>query len=160
MKSIIPLLLLLLFVFSSTFSFSQNSISFTYDANGNRIIRRILDMTMENLETTDTTNYQEEILDEILEEKLTIEDEIGDTKISFFPNPVKQWLNIKISLPANGTNGSGIGEYTLYNNVGKLLDQGRLNTDNRLNLNNYTSGLYLLEIEIDGKKQVWKILKD
>jgi len=153
MKSIITILL---FVFSSTFSFSQNSISFTYDANGNRIVRRILDMTMENIESTDTINYQEEIL----EEKLTIEEEIGNTKISFFPNPVKQWLNIEISQPANGANSSEIGEYSLYNNVGKLIEQGRLNANNRLNLNDYTLGLYLLEIEIDGKKGVWKILKD
>lgn len=149
MKKII---VIILFVFAGTFAFSQTDIAFDYDANGNRTVRRILDMGKKNLESADTTDYNEEVL----EKKLAFNENIGDTQITYFPNPVKEWLNIKV----NGSEDWEIGDYSLFNNVGKLLDKGQLSSDNRLDFKDYSPGLYLLEIKIDENKQVWKILKD
>ena len=155
MKKII---VIILFVLTGIFAFSQTDIAFDYDANGNRILRYI-DIKNKSLEITDTTNYNEDTP----KEKLSINDKLGNIQIRLFPNPVKQWLNIEVSLPAGEVGGAEnweIDEYSLFNNGGKLIDKGRLSSDNRLDFKNYSPGLYLLEIKVDGEKQVWKILKD
>ena len=143
---------ILLFVFISLLSFSQTDIAYDYDANGNRIVRRIINMTDKSLESTDTTEYNEEVL----EQKLAFEEQLGDTQLSYFPNPVKDWLQIKLT----GSEKWKIGNYSLFNNDGKLLDQGQLNANNKLDFKPYAPGLYLLKIEVEGEQQVWKILKD
>ena len=149
MKKIIVIIVI---IFGSNLAFSQTDIAYDYDANGNRIVRRIINMTDKSLESTDTTEYNEEVL----EQKLAFEEQLGDTQLSYFPNPVKDWLQIKLT----GSEKWKIGNYSLFNNDGKLLDQGQLNANNKLDFKPYAPGLYLLKIEVEGEQQVWKILKD
>lgn len=150
MKYISIIIISFVCLFSNSLA-AQNDIVYEYDANGNREFRKLLTMKQSDLKT-DTIDYEEDFL----KEKLSVNDHIGETQISFFPNPVKQWLNIEVT----GAVQWEIGEYALYNNSGKLIDKGQLSSDNRLDFKNYSPGLYLLEINVNHEKQTWKILKD
>lgn len=130
---------------------AQNDIIYTYDANGNRVTRKI-DMSKSSVAELDTLNYDEDQL----KEQLSFDTELGSTSVSFFPNPVKQWLNIEVS----GEKSMTIGEYTILSNNAKVLKTGSLQSDNRIDFKDYPAGLYLLQIEIDHKKQTWKIIKE
>lgn len=130
---------------------AQNDIIYTYDANGNRVTREI-DLSKSSVAELDTLNYDEDQL----KEQLSFDTELGSANVSFFPNPVKQWLNIKVS----GEKPMTIGEYTILSNNAKVLKTGTLKSDNRIDFKDYPAGLYLLQIEIDQKKQTWKIIKD
>ncbi|NPD47900.1 T9SS type A sorting domain-containing protein [Lentimicrobium sp. S6] len=150
MKWISIIIISFVCLFSNSLT-AQNDIEYIYDDNGNRTIRRLLNMKQSELKT-DTIDYKEDVL----KEQLSVNDRLGETQISFFPNPVKQWLNIEVT----GAEQWEIGEYALYNNSGKLIDKGQLSSDNRLDFKNYAPGLYLLEINVNQEKQTWKILKD
>lgn len=150
MKYISIIIISLVCFFSSALN-AQNDIAFDYDDNGNRVVRRLLNMQQSEYKI-DTVNIDEDLI----KETLTVNDRIGETQIRFFPNPVKQWLNIEVT----GAEQWEIGEYALYNNSGKLIDKGQLSSDNRLDFKNYSPGLYLLEINVNDEKQTWKILKD
>lgn len=144
-------LILCVFVLVPIGLMAQNDIIYTYDANGNRVTREI-DMSKSSVAELDTLNYDEDQL----KEQLSFDTELGSANISFFPNPVKQWLNIK----ASGEKPTTIGEYTVLSNNAKVLKTGTLNSENRIDFKEYPAGLYLLQIEIDHKKQTWKIIKD
>ena len=146
------ILMFSILVFGSSIAVAQtNDILFGYDANGNRT-SRIIDTHKDCLAKTDTTDSD----DEILEKNLSWESQIGDTQVSFFPNPVHQWLNIEV----NGVGDWEIGNYKVIDNSGKMIEKGSLNANNQVDFNNHPPGMYLLEIEIDHEKKVWKIIKD
>jgi YD repeat-containing protein len=130
---------------------AQNDIEYIYDENGNRIERRLLDMGKKSLAETDSS-----FVDELsLKEKLMVEENIGTTHISFFPNPVSKILNIEIG----GTEIPQLGDYILFNNNGKELMQGSLQNQTKIDLGEYPPGFYLIQLEIDSRKETWKIIK-
>jgi hypothetical protein len=132
--------------------YAQNDIRYDYDENGNRTKRILLDMGKKSIAAIDTTLYDEAAL----EEKLSVNEDLGDSQISFFPNPVKQWLNIKIA----GDKVPEMGDYRILNSNAKVVTSGKMESNNRIDFNDYPVGLYLLQIEIGNKIQTWKIIKD
>ncbi|ESU26194.1 hypothetical protein FSS13T_11850 [Flavobacterium saliperosum S13] len=67
-----------------------------------------------------------------------------------YPNPATDVVHINHRLKNL--------EYTLYGIDGKLIQKGPLESD-EINLTHLTSGLYLLQLEADGKSETKKILK-
>lgn len=84
--------------------------------------------------------------------------ELNAFDISVFPNPTKDWLNISFSAlqPTEELN------YRLFNVQGQLIEEGLFNQAYySINLSNYQSSLYLLEIYNSDKKiQTYKIIKN
>jgi hypothetical protein len=76
-------------------------------------------------------------------------EEAATTQVFVFPNPGKDIFNIT-GLPA------GI-VYEVYDLTGRLLIES---DRNEINLGRYSSGIYLLKVNIKGHPQVVKISKE
>lgn len=77
--------------------------------------------------------------------------------VILYPNPSRDYF--KIQLP------SGIdakGSLTIYNNIGQKIDAKNINNENDLTLNvtNYATGVYILNLEIQGAKKTFKFIKE
>ncbi|MEJ8757648.1 T9SS type A sorting domain-containing protein [Pontibacter sp. H259] len=79
-----------------------------------------------------------------------------------YPNPFKNELKVSIDTPENGA-----ASFKLYTNTGRLLSEnevmlftGRNDQNVSLAGNNYQPGLYLLVIELNGKQQTIKLIKE
>jgi alpha-tubulin suppressor-like RCC1 family protein len=72
--------------------------------------------------------------------------------IEIYPNPVNDLLNLAVK------NGSDIQKVTIFDIAGKQVKQ-QVGNLNAIAVGDLTSGFYLLEITIDGKKEIKKFLK-
>ena len=73
---------------------------------------------------------------------------------SVFPNPAQNIMHVKADNKLIGS------VFTIYDNIGKVVKSGKLNTANTsIELSNLSSGMYLLSIG-DNKKQPFKIIKE
>lgn len=183
LKKSSPLRLLMFstLLLSSTNMLSQK-ISFEYDANGNRISRKIvveeLQQTAVNFENLDLTslniskesktkeskgtvgseqNSLEKDLNEEKEneaENLTTE---GKVKINIYPNPVKEILKIDITnMPFNPKS-----RMVLFDMGGTKLAE-KLDFENHieLDISQYKDGMYIIIIQIDNNVSNFKVIKN
>ncbi len=80
-------------------------------------------------------------------------EDFGQDRIKAYPNPTSSSLSVAVKQPT---------AYQLFAVNGQLLAKGKLNkTQNKISLENFSSGLYLLELQAkDGKKQTLKVVKE
>ena len=128
-----------------------SQIFYTYDAAGNRDLRTI-DMTKQVLNRNDSTSENDTT---IVEERTELSYNFSvDSKITVFPNPVKQILNIQ-------TENINAIEISVIDFSGKTLMNKKSNDSwNLLDLSILPPGNYILSTIADGKKMDWKIIKD
>lgn len=72
---------------------------------------------------------------------------------SIFPNPVNEVLQIRLAE-------TGLANVRLFNTQGSVLQQQNFEGQITLNLSNYPSGIYWLEVSTDTEKAVKRIIKD
>jgi|SRR3989344_5148640 len=77
-----------------------------------------------------------------------LENQIGDTKISLYPNPAQDFLNLS-NLPENSN-------IRITDLIGNTLYIG---TENKIDVQNLCTGFYFIEIQSDGNSQNFKFLK-
>ena len=67
----------------------------------------------------------------------------------FYPNPVKDDLKLKYSIPPN----TKLAKIKIYDSTGKVIEEYRLSpsTDYILLPSNYNNGLYIYSLEVDGQ---------
>lgn len=138
--------LLVLFMYVGAYS---QTVHYTYDANGNRISRTIV-MRSVPKSSVDTTLAKTDPLAEVYEEVLS-----AKSAIKIYPNPVESDLNVRIE----GDWALKSFPYTLCTYQGVVLQQGTLQGALAIPMRDLASGLYLLQIRIDGTQEVWKIIK-
>jgi len=123
-------------------------ISFAYDQNGNRIRKEFIlrdplksqELTEEN-EATDAIFY----------------DQVADYSIVIYPNPTKGQLTIGIT----GYDNLLKGKISIYNSSGQLINTENIVSDEiYFDLTSNPSGIYMLIIDINGKKTDWKVIKE
>jgi hypothetical protein len=83
-------------------------------------------------------------------ETFAITDPITALQFNIYPNPVSEELYI--------VHGYNKVNYNLFSVDGKLIQNGLLN-GLKINMSNLQSGLYILQLEVDGKKEIKKIVK-
>ncbi len=117
---------------------SQVVVNYSYDAAGNRIKREIvLSRSIENTEKP---------LSETLSEK----------QIKIYPNPTDGILKTEIS----GWETTDKCIFTLYSLKGSLIQEISVNSSTtEIDLSGESNGIYLLNIELNNSKSVWKIIK-
>jgi len=76
--------------------------------------------------------------------------------IKVYPNPAKDVLNIEVpdnQLPEN---------YTIYNNLGQILANKKINTisDLRVNTSSFSSGIYIIKINKEGQDVTLRFIKN
>lgn len=120
------------------------SVTFAYDANGNRISRVI----------TFTDEYRNNMSDTTNVESLT--DYIDECDINIYPNPTTENISIKIGSYEEDRNIVA----SLYSPMGVCIDRREISTDmTSFNLYGLPSGTYILELSDGKEKKTWKIIK-
>jgi hypothetical protein len=83
-----------------------------------------------------------------------IEDNSQSALFSVFPNPAQSLINIKVDSKLIGS------VYTIYDNTGRAVLSGKLNSkDTTIELNNLSGGIYMLSVG-ENMKQTFKVIKE
>lgn len=137
---------LVLFIGLATDVMSQMyTVSFAYDANGNRISRRI----------TFSNDYRGVSSDTTAVECLT--DNISDCDVCIFPNPAKEKVSLKLASYKDDKKITA----TLYSPLGICIERKNICSDmTSFDLSALSSGTYILELSDDNEKRIWKIIKE
>ena len=141
-----PFYLMFLFLFSfSMTSLAQDMVSYAYDNAGNRISRRIVPLNSNPLHAK-----------KIVEDPPPVEEQLGERKITIYPNPTKGALAIEIT----GGNDKDKLSIVLMSAQGIQLQSmkaeiGKTPVDMHL----YPSGWYILRIQAGDKVKEFKIIK-
>jgi hypothetical protein len=155
---------------------------FTYDANGNRIKREQIAITVilrnANPDSTkeETTaqeqNFNDEQAEAIAQQESLANGEqakpvtessaikghqlfLAGHTINAYPNPVSQQLNLEIAGLQDKLNNL----VRIYEMNGRLISETRLQSSQKLDFSSFSAGTYLLTIWIDGKKKEVEIIK-
>ena len=91
---------------------------------------------------------------------LTVNNNVGinetsqDKLFSVFPNPAQSVINVKVDAKLLGS------DYNVYDNVGKVVLFGKINTENTvIELGNLSGGIYLFSVG-ENLKQTFKVIKE
>ena len=131
--------IIFLFVFTLQFHLSgQNTLTYAYDADGNRI-ERLISMTRSATMSPDF--FQEEI---------------SEQNIKIFPTPTRDLLTVEF--PDSKIES---GSVSLFNiNGRKIAGQQISGYSVMLDLSGYSAGVYLLVIQVNEESSTWKIIKE
>lgn len=80
---------------------------------------------------------------------------VSDNKkenLQIYPNPVKDFLNIKTDEPISG--------YEIYSLDGRKLTTGNKVNDSKIDISNFQKGNYLLKVKTKDKEQIAKFIKE
>ncbi|MBN9338263.1 MAG: T9SS type A sorting domain-containing protein, partial [Chryseobacterium sp.] len=87
-----------------------------------------------------------------IQDVLAVSDLSSDNKVSIYPNPVKDILNIK-------TKEAGESTYKIYNAAGQSVANGK-SVENKIDVNRLPSGNYVIElVNKKGEKSTQKFIK-
>ncbi len=119
-----------------------DSISYSYDANGNRVT--LLNNGMNRSNPTDET------------ERKPGSESLGQHRITIYPNPTDGRISVEIT-------GSGSLEesaITVYGIMGNMVyNDSEIDVENEIDLTTCPDGMYILVIKIGSDIGIWKIIK-
>jgi len=137
--------------------FSQTRYSFSYDASGNRVDRKIVfksgneALTEEEQFLLDSGELSEEYLEEEAEKE-----SIGAQQITIAPNPTRGKMAVKVDNMEAGATGS----LAVYDVQGKaILSQPLTGDYTQVDLSAQPAGNYILTIQLGNQKREWQIVK-
>ncbi|KAB2859500.1 MAG: T9SS type A sorting domain-containing protein [Flavobacteriales bacterium] len=141
MKNIV----LIAFLLTSISVYSQ-AVEYAYDAAGNRTQRKLVVLAPGGGSSSRLGQLPSE---EPITEKLT-----NDSKLSIYPNPVKEQLNLKVD-------GSFVAyDIVLTDLTGKVFLTKTINeSSTQLDFTTYPKGTYLLRTGTNNQFTEWKIIK-
>lgn len=128
---------------------AQTAVEFTYDDNGNRDSRMVIDMN-----TKSATIHPDSL--QAKQDIKPLDDKVGLQRTRIYPNPTKGML--WIDLPELSEQEATI---RLFDSNGKLVIQKvAIELNNELDLTNYPPGIYFMIIQIgQNERKEWKIIK-
>lgn len=134
------LILFTLFIVLAS-SISAQKVIYTYDAAGNREKRE---------KAAGTRSSSEEATEEIFTE------ELGKSTVNIYPNPTEGYFKVEITNFDRNASAS----LAIYNAQGVVLLKQNVNSPvTDLDIYSRPSGLYILQITLDGESSTWKIIK-
>jgi hypothetical protein len=138
MKKIIYILFISLLC---SFAHGQ-TVGFTYDLDGNMTLRQIITIPSHVKGSSKDT--------------VSVSDEIGEQKVTIYPNPTKGLFQVVVKILDNKQKNY----YLLYSLSGTRLQNNNItNESTDINISNYPSGAYLLDIFLGNKVSRWKVIK-
>ena len=139
-------LLILFFGIIPFLGTAQNIVSYAYDYAGNRISRRIVNLTP-------TPPHVKKQLDSI---PAPVEEKLGDRTITIYPNPTKGALSVDIT---GGDNKDEI-NISLFSAQGVQLQSSRGSSGKTaVEMAAYPRGWYILRVKAGDKVTEFKIVK-
>ena len=162
-----PKLILLLCFAVPLFCVAQRQLvrEYSYDAAGNRVLRKTVYMTPRDstLQTPsvppDSTETEEfRVLGDELPELETeyFVENIAQVEIKIYPNPATE----KITLAISKWDNLHTGIFELFSLTGQLLQEQPVHSATTvISLAGYSKGTYILKVRINGIAEDWKIIK-
>lgn len=133
MKYLITILILLISI-----TIQSQTITYSYDACGNRISREII--LSRSIETSEKS----------------FEEKLSENTIIIYPNPTEGILKIEIKERGQTGNQS----ITVYDSNGGLIRNTAITSSiTEIDLSNCANGIYVLIISYNNETSTWKILK-
>lgn len=150
MKRWLTLLLPLAFIVASTkicYSQQQGDVTFSYDGNGNRILRSITFARMGgNGEKGDDKGSP----------VVSAKDAFANLEVSIYPNPTHD----RVLLSVGDNRRETPVRARLATLAGATLWEGTVTCNvESIDLSGQASGVYLLELNAEGERHVWKVVK-
>jgi hypothetical protein len=130
-------------VFLST-AMQAQKVAYDYDMAGNRISRKVVNL--------DNPNYAKKQA----ETPVPVEDQLGERKITVYPNPTKGALAVEMT----GGNQKDQMSLSLFSSQGVQLQSIKVTTTvTPVNMSAYPSGYYILRVQAGDKMTEFKIIK-
>jgi hypothetical protein len=136
--------LLFSFLLILSSAMAQNMVSYAYDLAGNRISRKVVDMNSNPSHVKKSAD------------PTPVEDQLGERKITVYPNPTKGALAVEIT----GGDANDQLRIILFNADGKQLQNKVVQQGSTpINMSGYPAAYYILRIENGNKSTEFKIIK-
>lgn len=148
--TIVKSILTAIIVFIASVGFSQSSLQreYLYDASGNRICRRVLELPANILRNT--SQPVEEVPSAYFQEQ------VCSYSCKIYPNPTSGQIQLNIE----DLTTSFQGKAELYNANGVFLRNFRISESHSIfDLSEFPPGIYILKLTINKKTEEWKIIK-
>ena len=140
MKNFLVLILLLM----TALRINAQTLTYAYDNAGNRTSRVVT--LMKSATDSQTANANGAFNDMVAEKKIVI-----------YPNPTRGIVKVDITGYTDDTKAS----FRLMSMSGQIISVRTANSSSQtFDLSNQVTGIYLLQITIDGESVVWKIIKE
>lgn len=125
-----------------TMNIGAQNIQFNYDASGNRIERKVINLSR----SADNSNPE-----------AIMEETIGKISLEFYPNPTKGEIKVLIS----GTQEIYSGTISIFNFKGQeVLTKKISSSETSVNISNQPPGIYIMYVIINKEKKSWKVIKE
>ncbi|HET9570794.1 MAG TPA: T9SS type A sorting domain-containing protein [Bacteroidales bacterium] len=139
MKKIITILFFTL-LYSSANSIAQ-TVFYTHDQDGNMTQRKVLIVGPAQASAKET---------------IPIYDEIGEQKVTIYPNPTRGHFQVELTLIDEKLKNY----FVIYSLSGTKIQQNKIsNLLTDINISNFPSGTYLLDIFLGEMVSRWKVIK-
>ena len=131
------------------------AIEFTYDASGNRTVRK--EITLRSATAKEIPDEEEAFDKEETDEVSQIFTGIlAQSTIHIYPNPTKGLLRVEIT----GDRENNPVSLQLYDMSGKvLIQESNIVSSTTIDLSNQPAGIYILRLTAEKEKNEWKIIK-
>lgn len=137
--------LLFSFLFIFSMGIQAQKVAYDYDMAGNRISRKVVELN--------NPNYAKQQAEET---PAPVEEQLGERKITIYPNPTKGALAVEIT----GGDTKDQVSATLYNAQGIQLQNLKIeNSITPINMSTYPSAYYILRVQAGDKMTEFKIIK-
>lgn len=136
-------------------SLDEVSLSYNYDAAGNTTDRSIVLSVSKNALASYDGSTGEELTDTLETKQEYYEDVFATHTVHIYPNPTQGQLKVEIP-DLEPSQRTSIKVYTAQGNIVYSSQQ----TGESIDLINQANGLYLLEIDLNGEKRTWRIIKE
>lgn len=140
------LIIMLGFIVIGFIANCQISIQFTYDDSGNRIERKVIDLSKSAIIAKSSASGWEEALI----------DQLSNLEIKIYPNPTKGKIKIEIPALEKEINGA----IQIFDINGRIIiNQQYIKPRNIVNIEHVKNGFYFLKLQYEGQLLEWKIIK-
>lgn len=124
---------------------------YEYDAAGNRIVRKVLELPVPDNMYNNTESDSVCHVDSVY-----YIDNVQDYTIKIYPNPTSSLIYVDIE----GDNADKNATLSVYNISGSLLHTKQITGNSTIvDLSNYPVGAYLVIMQLKNEKTTWKVLK-
>jgi hypothetical protein len=146
----------------------SSACTYSYDASGNRILRQPVNPTLSHAAGLRSAGTGTEMIDPgrdgSKDEAKNVEGSIGaipenplQPAVTVYPNPTDRFFTVNIP----SWHKDVTGEIRIYDSVGKILYIRNITGEmESFDLSGYDAGIYMAEISVDGKKLIYKIVKN
>lgn len=146
MKPLLTYTTILLLAPFSMSAKAQNTVSYTYDAAGNRITRQILLSQRQVPEDSLRLEKSKEVHTDVIAKK----------NVHIYPNPTQGVVKVEVI----GLEKSERCQMAIYTSSGQQIASIRAtSTASEFDLSSQPNGIYLLHISVSGSESTWKIIK-